>query len=115
MHGSSEVKMIATGHDELFSGTTRCAHELRTPGGEVGPPSHAAPQAPRPEPPTGMSCFGRGDWKNLGFCRVMCPLVGRPVTENDPGFLVCPEPRISQQGSAVAAGAGVVLGGHCRL
>lgn len=85
MHGSSEVKMIAMGHDELFSGTTRCAHELRTPGGEVGPPSYAAPQASPPETPE-CPALGGGDWKNLGFCRVVCPLVGGPVTENDPGF-----------------------------
>lgn len=113
MHGSSEVKMIATGHDELFSGTTRCAHELRTPGAEVGPPSHAAPQAPRSEPPE-CPALGGGTgriWDFAGWCVLWLEGQSLKMTQ---GFLVCPEPRISQQGSAVAGGAGVVLGGHCR-
>ena len=47
-------------------------------------------------------------WKNLGFYWVVCFLVGRPVTENDPGFLVCAESRTSRQRSVPAGGAGVV-------
>ena len=35
-------------------------------------------------------------WKNLGFYWVVYSLVRRPVTENDPGFLVCPESRTTQ-------------------
>ena len=34
-------------------------------------------------------------WKNLGFYWVVCFLVGRPVTENDPGFSPCAESKTS--------------------
>ena len=107
--------MIATGHDELSSETTRCAHELRTPGGGVGPPSYAAPQAPHPgSRATGMVLLWEGGtgriWDFAGWCVVWLEGQSLKMTQ---GFLVCPEPRTSQQGSAVAGGAGAALGGHC--
>ena len=73
--------------------------------GKVGPGT----PTPTPVPAAPAPLVGVGVvWKNLGFYWVVCFLVGRPVTENDPGFLVCAESRTSRQRSVPAGGAGVV-------